>query len=88
MTELKDLTSLKDLRLFSNQITDVSLLANMTELEILDLRRNAISDISPLTGLTKLKKLYLEENPLNAQAVIHLQIIKTNNPDCELTYDG
>lgn len=88
LTELKDLTSLKDLRLFSNQITDVSLLANMTELEILDLRRNAISDISPLTGLTKLKKLYLEENPLNAQAVIHLQIIKTNNPDCELTYDG
>ena len=54
-------TSLKDLDLRNNQITDISALAGLTNLTYLELGggSNSIADISPLSGLTNLEWLSL-----------------------------
>ncbi len=54
-----------DLRLWGNQISDISALAGLTNLKWLGLRYNIIRDISVLEGLTSLKSLDLEHNDLD-----------------------
>ncbi|MCP4456196.1 MAG: hypothetical protein GY809_32460, partial [Planctomycetes bacterium] len=87
LDDLEGLTRLKDLRLASNEITDVSALANITELETLDLRHNSLNSISALTHLTHLERLFLEGNSLGSQALADLQTIKDNNPGIDIDVD-
>ncbi|MGC8718106.1 MAG: leucine-rich repeat domain-containing protein, partial [bacterium] len=49
----------------SNQISDISPLANLTKLQELYLESNQISDISPLANLTKLQELDLSNNQIS-----------------------
>eukprot|EP01051_Picozoa_sp_SAG22_P021900 SAG22_NODE_5024_length_1104_cov_36.069652_2_plen_234_part_00 len=58
------LTSLTELDLESNQITDIAPLSALTSLTELDLESNQITDIAPLSALTSLTTLWLEKNQI------------------------
>ena len=58
------LTSLTDLRLGGNSITDISALSGLTSLTVLYLHNNSITDISALSGLTSLTFLHLDNNSI------------------------
>ena len=59
---LGGLTSLTELRLNDNNITDISMLGGLTSLTELRLNDNNITDISMLGGLTNLERLFLANN--------------------------
>ena len=65
LTGLEHATSLTELRLGSNDISNILPLARLTQLTELDLDYNQISNISPLTRLTQLKSLGIANNPIN-----------------------
>ena len=70
ITTLKDgdfdgLTSLTNLVLKHNSISDISVLEDLTSLKWLYLHYNSISDISVLENLTSLKWLYLDYNSIS-----------------------
>ena len=50
---LNDVRELRELKIDSNNITDISELDTLTKLETLHLSCNNITDISPLSNLTK-----------------------------------
>ena len=50
------MSSLENLDLDDNQITNVFSLADLSSIEILDLRDNSVGDVTPLSGLTTLKR--------------------------------
>ncbi|MBE9125624.1 MULTISPECIES: leucine-rich repeat domain-containing protein [unclassified Coleofasciculus] len=58
------LSSLTELNLNFNQITDVSPLSSLSNLTELNLGGNQITDVSPLSGLTNLTELELKNNPI------------------------
>ena len=62
---MASLTSLKELYLRGNGISDISPLAGLTGLNRLSLEHNDISDISPLAGLTNLKWLAVNQNEIS-----------------------
>jgi hypothetical protein len=68
--EIGQLTSLRELSLSYNWISDISALSSLTFLEELDLERNEISDISALKKLTHLQKLYLNKNDISDISVL------------------
>ncbi|MYA70543.1 hypothetical protein F4Y19_10735, partial [Candidatus Poribacteria bacterium] len=61
---IKNAPKLKELYVFGNNVSDVSILQDLTNLERLNLRDNNITDISPLARLTNLKWLDLTGNPI------------------------
>ena len=61
---IQNLTSLADLDLWDNSITDISALSGLTSLTDLNLNINSITDIGPLIGLTSLTILYVSGNPI------------------------
>jgi hypothetical protein len=65
LSQLADLTDLKQLSLIGNRLRDVEPLASLTKLRRLELSVNEIRDISPLFGLKDLTYLNLKGNPVN-----------------------
>ena len=63
--------SLKELRLDSNSINDISPLANLTKLESLDLQLNNVKNLAPLSGLKKLKYLSIRKNRIRSLKPLH-----------------
>ena len=59
------LTSLTEINLFYNSISDVTPLAQLTSLTELNLSRNSISDVTPLAQLTSLTELNLSRNSIS-----------------------
>jgi len=59
---LDNLTNLRFLALWNNNISDISVLRNLNHLTSLHLSNNRISDVSPLSGLTNLHSLSLSNN--------------------------
>ncbi|HNR65583.1 MAG TPA: leucine-rich repeat domain-containing protein, partial [Atribacterota bacterium] len=59
------LINLQQLRLYDNQISGLSALAELTNLQVLYLATNQISDLSPLTGLFNLQNLWLDNNQIS-----------------------
>ena len=64
ISDLSGLTSLNELLLYNNQLTDVSGLSNLTSLTQLRLENNQLTDIGDLSGLTSLNVLRLYSNQL------------------------
>ncbi|MBN1700151.1 MAG: leucine-rich repeat domain-containing protein [Spirochaetales bacterium] len=64
ITGLEYCTSITDLRLSYNQITDLGPLAGLKQLSVLYLGDNSISDLTPLSGLDGLTELYLFDNEI------------------------
>ncbi|MBC8324450.1 MAG: hypothetical protein H8E27_02320 [Verrucomicrobia subdivision 3 bacterium] len=63
--------SLKELRLDSNSIIDISPLANLTNLESLELQLNNVKSLAPLSDLKKLKYLSLRKNKIRSLKPLH-----------------
>ena len=61
----RKLSSLTELFLGANQISDLKPLSSLTNLTKLSLDENKISDVKPLSGLTKLIYLRLAGNQIN-----------------------
>jgi Leucine-rich repeat (LRR) protein len=62
---IQNLTSLTELLVFGDSITDVSPLSGLTRLTVLAVVSNRITDISPLSGLTNLTALALQGNTIS-----------------------
>ena len=62
---IQNLTSLTELLVFGDSITDVSPLSGLTRLTVLAVVFNRITDISPLSGLTNLTALALQGNTIS-----------------------
>lgn len=62
LSELANLTNLRELYFSRNQVTDISALAGLVNLEQLSFYENEVSDISPLANLTSLKRLSFSSN--------------------------
>ncbi len=65
LTGLEYATNLTELRLYNNNISDISPLANLASLTKLSLFYNNISDVSPLENLTSFTELYLQHNNIS-----------------------
>ena len=61
---IQNLSSLSDLSLDGNSITDLNPMSDLTGLTILRLSNNSITDLSPLSGLVNLTSLFLDNNPV------------------------
>ncbi len=59
------LENLTKLEMFSNNISDISVLSSLTSLTYLDLKYNQTSDITPLSNLTSLTDLDLSWNQIS-----------------------
>jgi putative cell wall-binding protein len=74
---IENLTNLRELYLYGNQIDDINPLRNLINLQTLYLISNKISDITPLENLTNLQTLYLGNNQITdisaLQNLINLQ---------------
>ena len=64
------LTSLEELFLDSNHLSDISALSALTSLVILEIANSQVSDISALSPLTSLKHLYLPNNQIRDISVL------------------
>ena len=65
------LTSLQNLSLADNAITEITPIAALEQLSTLQLSDNRISNLSALSGLQGLKTLYLDGNPLQDLTPLH-----------------
>ncbi|MDZ4679643.1 MAG: COR domain-containing protein, partial [Saprospiraceae bacterium] len=72
------LTSLTNLDLRSNQITDIRFLEKLTSLTNLDLRDNQIKEVQPLIKLGNLRKIVLDNNQITDLSGIWEFLIKKN----------
>ena len=61
---------MEELRLYNNQISDISALENLTSLKELFLYNNQIVDILPLENLTSLKDLRLYNNQISDVSIL------------------
>ncbi len=82
------LSSINELRLYNNQISDITPLQSLTNLTVLNIYSNQISNLSPLQCLTNLTVLYLEDNQISNLAplqsltnLIHLNLYKNQISD-------
>ena len=72
--DIKNMTSLKILRLSGNKIKSIEALSNLQSLQTLDLSMNEISDITPLSKLNQLKYVNLNYNVIKSiKSLIGLQ---------------
>jgi Leucine-rich repeat (LRR) protein len=70
LTALREMTSMVQLGLSDNSITDIGALSKMTSLEYLFLSNNEIEDIGPLARLQNLAVLRLENNSITDVSVL------------------
>ncbi len=68
--DFSGLSSLANLDLADNSISNISVLSGLTKLTELNLSDNIISNISQLSSLTKLTTLYLERNAISNVSVL------------------
>ena len=77
------MTSLRNLYLENNQISDISVLSGLQDLSYLTLNNNQISDISPLNTLLNLRGLELNNNQISCISPLsglqNLGILYLNN---------
>jgi internalin A len=82
ITPLAGLKNLKQLGLWSNDITDISALEGLTNLEKVSLFRTKVTDITPLAKLTKLKTVEFRESHVKDHSVLagltNLESVATN----------
>ena len=69
-------TNLRDLHVWSSEISDVSSVANLTQLTRLELQNNQIADVSPLADLANLKDVMLLGNLLLSTAQSTIDVLE------------
>ncbi len=86
LTRLKDLPSLRLLRLSFNEINDLRPLKELKQLIVLELDSNQITDVSALMGLKQLRRLNLAWNPDLTKAQI--QQLQNALPNCSIIHNA
>ena len=86
LTRLKDLPSLRLLRLSFNEINDLGPLKELEQLIVLELDSNRITDVSALKGLKQLRRLNLGWNPELTKAQI--QDLQNALPNCSIIHNA
>ena len=89
--QILDITQLKHLNIYGEQIKDISLLSEMPNLKYVSLSCNEISSLTPLSSCKKLRELYLRNNNINSfqelyhlKDLLHLQVLwLEGNPICQ-----
>jgi Leucine-rich repeat (LRR) protein len=61
-----NLALIKNLNLWGNEISDVSLISEMPNLEVLSLSVNKISSLKDFVHCTRLQELYLRKNNISS----------------------
>jgi len=90
VAQLQYMTNMTELRLWGNQIDDLTPLSGQTGLVDLSLGNNKISDLTPLAGLTNLTRLNLYGNQISDLTPISgltnlTDLILSNNQIVDLT---
>lgn len=86
LNRLKDLPSLRLLRLSFNEINDLGPLKELEQLIVLELDSNRITDVSALKGLKQLRRLNLAWNPGLTKAQI--QDLQNALPFCSIIHNA
>ncbi|KAJ3288776.1 hypothetical protein HDU79_004587 [Rhizoclosmatium sp. JEL0117] len=91
----KDVSQIKSINLWGQNLSDVSCLAGIRGLEVVSLPVNRIADLSPFSYLTNLEELYLRKNeildPRELRHLMGLPRLKnlwiSENPFCDKIKD-
>jgi hypothetical protein len=83
--DLKKLTKITDLDLYSIQLTSVKGLEKLTQLTELGLKSNRFRSVKGLENLKRLKYLFLDDNPGLTKAQI--DELRKALPDCLVRHD-
>ena len=88
ITGISNLNYLKELYIYSTNLSDISEISKLNSLEKLDLHNNKISDISPLENLTNLKYLKLNKNSIsNLYYLRNMNILEELDLSSNAIYD-
>lgn len=69
-----DITKIKKLDIWGEDIQDISILSEMKKLSILSLSSNNVNDLSPLESCLNLRELYLRNNNISSfEEITHLK---------------
>ena len=63
---ITDITEIKKLNLYAEDLLDVSLISKMPNIEVLSLSSNQISSLSPLTNCLNVREIYLRNNNIDS----------------------
>ena len=89
--KFSDISEIKKLNIWGEDIQDISILSKMPNLEILSLSSNQISSLTPLSACLNLREIYLRNNNINSfEELYHLRHLFNlkvlwleGNPICE-----
>ena len=65
-TKFSDITELKSLNIWGEDLQDISIISKMPNLEILSLSSNRISTLSPLSTCLNMREIYLRNNNITS----------------------
>ena len=91
---ISDITQIKKLNIYGEDILDISLISKMPKLEILSLSSNQISSLSSLSNCFNIREIYLRNNNINSfeelkhlKRLLNLKILwLEGNPICDDVY--
>ena len=91
---ITDITEIKKLNLYAEDLLDISLISKMPNIEVLSLSSNQISSLSPLTNCLNVREIYLRNNNIDSFKELshlkHLMNLKVlwleGNPICNDIY--
>ena len=63
---ITDITEIKKLNLYAEDLLDVSLISKMPNIEVLSLSSNQISSLSPFTNCLNVREIYLRNNDIDS----------------------
>ena len=86
-----DLTEIKNLNIWGEDIQDISIITKMPNLEVLSLSSNNISSLSPISSCLNMREIYLRNNNISSfEELNHLRTLFNlkvlwleGNPICE-----
>ena len=89
--KISDISEIKKLNIWGEDIQDISILSKMSNLEKISLSSNQISSLSPLSTCLNLREIYLRNNNINSfEELYHLRPLFNlkvlwleGNPICE-----
>ena len=91
---ITEITEIKKLNLYAEDLLDISLISKMPKIEVLSLSSNQISSLSPLTNCLNVREIYLRNNNIDSfKELSHLKNLMNlkvlwleGNPICNDIY--
>ena len=70
LSDLAELTQLKELYIYGNSVSDLTPLKDLTQLQVLEIVNNPCTDISVLAEMDSMRELYLDSCPVEDFSVL------------------